>query len=798
MPQLLNIDRFNIDWGKFSKLCAGLTGFLGVLVILGWIFNIPQLKTVLPGLASMKFNTALCFFCLGVGLYSLNKAGRIRKICSTFVLLLCTLTLAQYIFNVNFYIDEFVFIDVASSSLPGRMAPATAVNFILLSAGQLLFVQYNFVRLLKVCAAIVLTSSFFAVLGYAYNVKALYTLGAYNSMALHTAVGFLVLSLGTFYFPFAFIGATRKLIGSRLFAFVAPIMLILFFALIWFASALSQNQIFGEPINWIFTVIVGTIVFSLIFWVLARTLNSFEIELQERNKEISEREKKLSLFFSSTNEGIITTDLKGNVITWNPAATRILGYQEDEVLGHPFIKLFPSDPHDGKNVLLETALSSETVGIYEGTCRAKYGELLTVRVSVAHIRDEHGTIVGVARTLRDVTNEKKAESELLRLGSIVESSSDAIIGKDFNGIITSWNSAAESIFGYTAAEIIGSSILKIVPENLHDEERKILQTLRSGKKIQHFETKRVHKDGHLVDVSLAISPIRNPKGEVVGIAKIARDISDLVQAKESLRKLNLDLERKVAERTQQLQNSNTELEQFAYVASHDLKEPLRMIISYIELLEVNLQSALNEKTIKYMKYIKEGAERLQSLIGDLLKYSRVSRTEVTKTEFEFDALVKTILLGLKHQIEEAQAIIRFKSLPKIVANESLIGQVIQNLVLNSIKFHKADVIPEIEISVQDTKNEWLIAVKDNGIGISPDYFDKIFVIFQRLHARDEYPGTGIGLALCKKIVEMHGGKIWVESSEGEGSTFKFSIPKREALQTNFEISRKQINYEPTI
>ena len=262
---------------------------------------------------------------------------------------------------------------------------------------------------------------------------------------------------------------------------------------------------------------------------------------------------------------------------------------------------------------------------------------------------------------------------------------------------------------------------------------------------------------------------------------IQKETSDRKQAEASLKKLNEELEHRVQERTTELKDANTnllrsnrELEQFAYVASHDLQEPLRAINSYTQLLARKYQGNLDAKADKYIGYIVEGATRMQQLINDLLSFSRVGTKAKEFEAIACEAVLSKVLSNLRVAITESRSVVTHDPLPTVMGDEIQLIQLFQNLIGNAIKFHREEP-PRVHISAQQSKNEWVFSVRDNGIGMEAEYFDRIFTIFQRLHSKSEYPGTGIGLAVCKKIVERHGGRIWLESTLGVGTTFHFTI-----------------------
>jgi light-regulated signal transduction histidine kinase (bacteriophytochrome) len=286
-----------------------------------------------------------------------------------------------------------------------------------------------------------------------------------------------------------------------------------------------------------------------------------------------------------------------------------------------------------------------------------------------------------------------------------------------------------------------------------------------GEKVDHFESVRRKKDGTSVPVSLRISPIKNINGRIIGASKIVRDISEEKRAEEQRLLLVADLER-----------SNLELEQFASVASHDLQEPLRMVSSYTQLLEQRYGDKLDDTAREFIAYAVDGARRMQRLINDLLEFSRVGTRGKSPARVDANVVLGTVRVNLSVAIEDAGALVTNDELPTVVADQTQLSQLLQNLIGNAIKFHGAKP-PRIHVAASERSAEWVFTVRDNGIGIDPEYFERIFAIFQRLHVAAEYPGTGIGLAVCKRIAERHGGRIWVESDPGTGSTFSFSLPK---------------------
>jgi light-regulated signal transduction histidine kinase (bacteriophytochrome) len=301
--------------------------------------------------------------------------------------------------------------------------------------------------------------------------------------------------------------------------------------------------------------------------------------------------------------------------------------------------------------------------------------------------------------------------------------------------------------------------------------------MAKGEAIQQYETRRLRKDGTLVDVSLTLSPLRNGQDHSEGISLIARDIT------ESKR-----ITRELEQRTKELERSNAELEQFAYSASHDLQEPLRMVASYVQLLQKRYKGKLDSDADDFIAYAVDGATRMKRLINDLLAYSRAGRGKPAKPVKVTSAL-DWALSNLSLVVEESGATVTWDPMPIVVSDESQLGELFQNLIGNAIKFRGAEPL-KIHVGAMREGGEWLFSVRDNGIGIEPQYFSRIFLMFQRLHGRQEYPGTGIGLAICRRIVEHQGGRIWVESTPGDGTTFFFTMPiadPDDAVETTEEL-----------
>ncbi len=352
-----------------------------------------------------------------------------------------------------------------------------------------------------------------------------------------------------------------------------------------------------------------------------------------------------------------------------------------------------------------------------------------------------------------------------RLSAIVESSEDAIVSKDVNGVIESWNAGAERLFGYTADEVVGKSITIIIPSDRLAEEPEILSRLQRGERVEHFETIRQHKNGELLNISLTISPVKDIGGKVVGASKIARNITDRKRQEDALRAAN-----------EALLRSNADLEQFAYSASHDLQEPLRMVSAYSDMLQRRFGDKLGPEGDEFIGYIINASARMQQLLRDLRAFTQASQmTQDRPQNVNAEQALERSLSNLKTAVDDSGAVITHGSLPAVAIHEFQLEQLFQNIIGNAIRY-RSHAPPVIHIDAQRADGKCTFSIRDNGIGIDPQFKEQIFGIFKRLHTTADYPGTGMGLAICQRIVERVGGRIWVESEPGRGSTFYFSVP----------------------
>jgi PAS domain S-box-containing protein len=472
------------------------------------------------------------------------------------------------------------------------------------------------------------------------------------------------------------------------------------------------------------------------------------------------------LILQCLGAGVIMTNRDGRITVINPAAEEITGWSGQEARGRLIADVFALDTK-------EPPVSSPCVPVHDaagkpsmqtGMLVTRTDRMCTVSCNESTVYDRTHTAIGTVYVFRDVSQERQLNTAAQQLATIVQSTHDAIIGTTLDGIITSWNRGAELIYGYTMSEIVGHHMSRLAPKNRRGEFMQIIDRIKRGEIVGHFETNRLRKDGTRIYVSITTSALRDASGTITGFSTISQDITERKQA-----------ERRLKMAAHSLKLKNEELKQFAYIASHDLQEPLRMVSSYVQLLRDRYEGKLDDEADEFIRYAVDGSNRMQQLINDLLAYSRTGSTSEHRDNVDIEKVFDRVTSDLHLMIKEHNADITHDPLPMIEAYESQLSELFLNLISNAIKFH-GETPPHVHVSAVRQDDVWAFSVRDNGIGIDPKYFDRIFVIFQRLHTRREYSGTGIGLAICKKIVDHHGGQIRIESKPGEGSVFSFTIP----------------------
>lgn len=459
------------------------------------------------------------------------------------------------------------------------------------------------------------------------------------------------------------------------------------------------------------------------------------------------------------NDPIISNDLTGRILSWNQAAARLFGYQAPEIVGQSVLRLIPPDFQHEENELLRKLSADETIEPYETSWLRKDGRRVSVFVTVYPVRNEAGIVIGATKIALDVADRARNDESGFRLAAIVDSADDAIVSKNLNGIVTSWNAGAQRMFGYTAEEMVGHPILRIIPEDLHFEEDEILRKLRAGERVDHYETTRRRKNGECVDVSVTISPITNGIGQVIGASKIARDISD----RRRIEQLLVQSEKLAA------------TGRMAATIAHEINNPLEAVTNLIFLARQH--SGTSGKAQQYLLTAEEELERVSQIARQTLGYYRDTGSPV---EIHLHELIENLLIVYNSKLLSSGISVntRFNDLQKILVSRGEMLQVFANVIANAIDAMRQGGLLQISLrKVIGTKADGIqTVIQDNGTGIEQKYMEKIFEPF--FTTKGDL-GTGIGLWVARQLVDRRGGQITVASSteqRSSGTTVTIFIP----------------------
>lgn len=789
-----------------TRVVIILTLLIAGSILANWLF-FPGDKRFLTGDETPKFNTAACLFLSAIALYYINQPipARSDKLtgigCSILVILITGLTIAQYIFHTDLGIDQVLLKEThlgPTTHFPGRMAVSTASILLTLSITHLLLSQRKFILLIQIIliAGIGLLSVIFLV--YVTRINS-HRLSFIRPTALFTSFTLLILYVGSFFsYPLQRLYFSFQQQMLAYFSF-AILLLMVVFIFIQTSSqrftdtakwvehtneALSQNQQIIHlaqliEMNAREYAISGNPIFLSKFDKSVTAIHQAVLRLQQTTKDNLEQQRRID----SLNELIFVTiemqkrtiqerNDKGIQVTESVAETAYMQQKMNE------LQTVAANIEREEQQLLNKRKADNEQSIHNNS------RIITVFQLTTGVLLLSAFLV----LYRNVEKRNKAEQEIRRLNETLENKVEEktrellktelhfrqildnlmegaqIIGFDWKYIYV--NDAFLKHAHYSREELIGYTVMEKYPGIEQVPIYDVYQRCFQDRKAIHLENEFVFPDGSIGWFDLSFQPVPE------GIFILSMDITERKRSEILLQELNDMLAKRAAE----LQASNTELERFAYVASHDLQEPLRMVSSFVHLLDRKLDGTLDETSKQYINFAVDGADRMKKLIQDLLQYSRLGTTKESISAVDCNEVLNTVRSVLKLSMEENDATLMVHPLPIVQAVQSQLLQLFQNLVSNAIKYH-GDAAPVIEVGYKETKSFYEFYVKDNGIGIDPKFFDKIFIIFQRLHNKTDYSGTGIGLSICKKIVEKHGGTIRVVSAPEKGSTFYFTLPK---------------------
>lgn len=490
-----------------------------------------------------------------------------------------------------------------------------------------------------------------------------------------------------------------------------------------------------------------------------RNLHESNKLLQDEIKERKQTEEQIRTIFEAAPDAIIVIDRNAAIVNWNIMATQLFGWNAEEIAGQSLINTiipqkYQSFLEEGLQHFLrtgETHVLNKTIEL-KAVKKNKSEFDVAIRIAAVQSKEQYLFVA----FLRDITEQKKAEA---KFKGLLESAPDAMIITDDKGTVVLVNQQAVNMFGYNKNEITGKKVEMLVPEELKQLHSQNREGYYHDPKVREMgaglELYAVHKNGTKFPVEISLSPLHTADGLLVAAA--VRDITERKRSEEALLELN------------------KELESFTYSVSHDLRSPLRIIDGYADILVTDYSSVIDEDGHRFLEVIKHNAQRMGQLIDDLLNLSRAGRKELSVFKVNMNDLVQTVI-DEQLLFTRSTASIHSEKLEPAVCDNNLVKQVWQNLINNAIKYSSKTAKPVVHIESERKDHEIIYSVSDNGAGFDMKYSDKLFGVFQRLHKATEFSGTGVGLALVKRIIAKHGGRVWAESIAGKGATFYFSLP----------------------
>ncbi len=809
----------------FSKRIGLVVIFIGGIVFLGWLLNIPLLKSILPEMPRMKVNTAVCFILTGASLWLWHQAQSqgalfvrkfpiriVAQVVAAIAILVSLLTLIQYSFHVNLGIDELLVQQpepLLSKAIPGRMSPNTAMAFFNMGTALVLLNSRspNY-RAIQGFAGLAWLMSYLGLMGYVYNIFHLYAAGIPREMgmAVHTAFSFLLLSSGILC-ALPDKGIMPLLVGKGIGCQTARRLLPFVFVIYPMVASLcaigSHFFLYTKETERALIEILDTLLLSGgVLWntyALNKTdyhrlqaeeqlisINQrLQVELEERQRAeeaLQAEQARFASILDIASDAIIAVDGNQQITLFNQGAEKIFGYAAGEVIGQNLSLLLPSRyakvHHHHVNSFSQSDGKARRMGERsEIFGRRKDDTEFPAEASISKLEISDEKIF--TAIVRDITERKQAEANLFQLAAIVESSEDAIISKTLDGKIMSWNDGAQKLFGYTATEAIGQSISLLLPCDRTDEELQNIEKIRCGERVKHYETIRKRKDGKLVDIALTISPVLDATGKIVGVSKIARNITERKQA---------DRELKQAKEAAEV--ANRAKSAFLASMSHELRTPMNVILGFAQVMSHDKSLSLQQQ--EHLKIISRSGDHLLNLINDVLDFSKIEADRITLDESSFDLidLVESVAAMLKQRTEVKGLSFSLEIAPDVpqyvITDGKKLRQVLLNLLGNAIKFtHEGGVMLRVRVgtgkwgqaSGEKPSQSLCFEVKDTGVGIASHELDTIFDAFMQTQSgKISKEGTGLGLSISRKFVQLMGGDISVSSILGEGSTFTFEIP----------------------
>jgi PAS domain S-box-containing protein len=783
---------------SYARLAGVGAALLGGGALLGWIGGVPLLASFGPAWVTMKVNTAVALVAAGIGLLLATPDGAARRgrasvaaIGAGLVMALGFATLAEYVFGQSFGIDQLLIVEPAGTTatmVPGRMAPTTAVSLGLFGLALLIHVIEPGRVISTLPAVPVLAYAVLVITGYLFGAEELYSIrGRYTAMGVSTGLAFLLLASGLLV-----TGSERGILrwlasprsGGVMLRRLLPVTVCIPLLISWVRLQAQAAGLFATGEFGAASVGVANVVFlSCVLLLVAAELDRSDSARLRSEQHRAAAQYARSLIEASLDP-LVAISPDGKITDVNRATEEAVGRSRSGLIGTDFADYF-TEPEKARTSY-QRALQTGSVVDYPLALRHVNGSVVDVLYNASIYRDGAGDVAGVFAAARDVTARKQAEDQLraseLQYRTLVAAINDGLMLVDAELIITYVNDKFAEMLGYAEADIVGHRS----PEFMDEASRLMIPDALERRKAgiaERYEVTFVRRDGQPLPTQLSARPIFDEEHNYRASLSVVRDLTEIKHAETELANYRQHLEELVDSRTADLSKANAlleaankELESFSYSVSHDLRVPLRAIDGFSRILIEDYADKLDEEGRRVANTVRDSAQRMGRLIDDILAFSRVGRVEMTDEPIDMDALARSVVAELEPLAAGRKLTIEIKPLPPVRGDPAMMRRVWSNLFDNAIKFTKPKEAAAIEAGARTEGDEVVYYVKDNGVGFDMAYVDKLFGVFQRLHGVDEFPGTGIGLAIIKRIVARQGGRVWAEGKVNEGATFHFAFP----------------------
>lgn len=791
----MNSSALPIRFALYARACGWLAVLVAAVVLLGWGVGSDLMTRLFLGPVAMNPMTAVAFALAGVSLWlQVPSAGQLmparRRLARTtagIVACIGGLKLAAVATGWDPGIDQWLFAgDLAGSgsALPNRMAPNTALGFLLLGLALLaLDTDWPHVRPTEALAGGVFLVALLALAGYLYQVPEFTGVASFIPMAVPTAMVFLALATGVLLARPE--GGVMGVLASRsaggaLARRLLPLMVVVLMGLGWLRLEGERHGLYGMELGVALYTLANIAIFGALVWRHARDLQRSEAA---RERVAAARDQALALnrlIMDNSLDVICAIDGDGRFVEVSAAAEQLWGYPPSELVGKPYADFVHPDDAARTEEMAAAIRSGQPTLDFSNRYLCRNGNTIDIDWS-ARWSEADALMFCVAR---DATRRKQAEALLQQshdhIRAIIATASDAFVAIDQFGTILEWNASAERSFGWTRDEIIGRQLSGTIIPHQHRQahDRGLAHYLATGEGPvlrKPIEITALHRDGNEFPVELTIWPV------TVGVSTtfnaFVRDITERRLAEHAIQVLNAELTANAIE----LEHMNRELESFSYSVSHDLRAPLRHIGGYARMLQEDAAGKLDPDMLRYLDTIGDSARNMGILIDDLLAFSRLGRQPLQRTSVDMDALTAHTLLDLG-SARPAGACVDIAPLPPAHGDPALLRQVWINLLSNAFKYSAPrGERARVEISGERDGQTARYRIRDNGVGFDMRYAENLFGVFQRLHAQDEFEGTGVGLAIVQRVVHRHGGRVWAESQPDRGATFTVELPASDIL-----------------